>query len=84
MTVVFSIFVLTSRLAGERSKKKKKKKRKTIAVTITNYKNNCLSHFSPFAIFAYLTPQFFGRVIIVNVNANVRCEDIFYPMSPSL
>ena len=83
MTVVFSIFVLTSRLAGERSKKKKKKK-KTIAVTITNYKNNCLSHFSPFAIFAYLTPQFFGRVIIVNVNANVRCEDIFYPMSPSL
>ena len=84
MTVVFSIFVLTSRLAGERSKKKKKKKKKTIAVTITNYKNNCLSHFSPFAIFAYLTPQFFGRVIIVNVNANVRCEDIFYPMSPSL
>ena len=83
MTVVFSIFVLTSRLAGERSKKKKKK-RKKIAVTITNYKNNCLSHFSPFAIFAYLTPQFFGRVIIVNVNANVRCEDIFYPMSPSL
>ena len=83
MTVVFSIFVLTSRLAGERTKKKKKKK-KTIAVTITNYKNNCLSHFSPFAIFAYLTPQFFGRVIIVNVNANVRCEDIFYPMSPSL
>ena len=83
MTVVFSIFVLTSRLAGERSKKKNKKK-KTIAVTITNYKNNCLSHFSPFAIFAYLTPQFFGRVIIVNVNANVRCEDIFYPMSPSL
>ena len=74
MTVVFSIFV----------KKKKKKKKKTIAVTITNYKNNCLSHFSPFAIFAYLTPQFFGRVIIVNVNANVRCEDIFYPMSPSL
>ena len=83
MTVVFSIFVLTSRLASERSKKKKKNK-KTIAVTITNYKNNCLSHFSPFAIFAYLTPQFFGRVIIVNVNANVRCEDIFYPMSPSL
>ena len=82
MTVVFSIFVLTSRLAGEL--KKKKKKKKTIAVTITNYKNNCLSHFSPFAIFAYLTPQFFGRVIIVNVNANVRCEDIFYPMSPSL
>ena len=83
MTVVFSIFVLTSRLAGERSKKKKKKK-KTIAVTIKNYKKNFLSHFSPFAIFAYLTPQFFGRVIIVNVNANVRCEDIFYPMSPSL
>ena len=83
MTVVFSIFVLTSRLAGERSKKKKKKK-KTIAFTIKNYKKNCLSHFSPFAIFAYLTPQFFGRVIIVNVNANVRCEDIFYPMSPSL
>ena len=83
MTVVFSIFVLTSRLAGERSKKKKKKKKK-ISFKITNYKNNCLSHFSPFAIFAYLTPQFFGRVIIVNVNANVRCEDIFYPMSPSL